>query len=246
MSRRRVRLGALALAVAGVFFVLYPAIRPYSDETSLQGAAAFASSAWIVAHVLAMLGFVLVALGLLAMYRTLRDTPAEGLAFLSLIATWIGAGLTLPYYGAEAFGLHAVGQEAIRQQSAAIMSLANDIRYGPGIVMFGAGLVLLGLGAILAAVAVWRSGEVAQVERGPVRARVRAVHPAILRQPGDSRDSWATDGRWVRVAGVWHLARPGITNRPPRTTGHHDREPGRMRESETKGPSAQRDAVGGA
>jgi hypothetical protein len=159
MSRRRVRLGALALAVAGVFFVLYPAIRPYSDETSLQGAAAFASSAWIGAHVLAMLGFVLVALGLLAMYRTLRDTPAEGLAFLSLIATWIGAGLTLPYYGAEAFGLHAVGQEAIRQQSAAIMSLANVIRYGPGIVMFGAGLVLLGLGAILAAVAVWRSGK---------------------------------------------------------------------------------------
>jgi hypothetical protein len=159
MARTRVRLGALALAAAGVFFVLYPAIRPYSDETSLQGAAAFASSAWIVAHVLAMLGFVLVALGLLALYRALRDTPAEGLAFLALIATWIGVGLTLPYYGAEAFGLHAVGQEAIRQQSAAIMSLANDIRYGPGIVLFGAGLVLLGLGAILAAVAVRRSGE---------------------------------------------------------------------------------------
>jgi hypothetical protein len=159
MARMRVRLGATALAVAGVLFVLYPAIRPYSDETSLEGAAAFASSAWIVAHVLAMLGFVLVALGLLALYRTLRDTPAEGLAFLALIATWIGAGLTLPYYGAEAFGLHAIGQEAIRQQSATIMSLANDIRYGPGIVMFGAGLVLLGLGAILAAVAVWRSGE---------------------------------------------------------------------------------------
>lgn len=60
MPSVRVRFGALALAVAGVLFVLYPAIRPYSDETSLQGAAAFASSAWIVAHVLAMLGFVLV------------------------------------------------------------------------------------------------------------------------------------------------------------------------------------------
>jgi Zinc-binding dehydrogenase len=66
MPLERVRLGALALAIAGVLFVLYPAIRPYSDEASLQGAAAFASGAWIVAHVLAMLGFVLVALGLLA------------------------------------------------------------------------------------------------------------------------------------------------------------------------------------
>lgn len=159
MAMTRVRLGALALAVAGVLFVLYPAIRPYADETSLEGAEAFASNAWIVAHVLAMLGFVLVALGLLALYRTLQDTPAEGLAFFTLITTWIGVGLTLPYYGAEAFGLHAIGQEAMRQQSAALMSLANDIRYGPGIVLFGAGLVLLGLGAILAAVAVWRSGE---------------------------------------------------------------------------------------
>ena len=158
MAQARVRLGALALAVAGVLFVLYPAIRPYSDETSLQGAAAFASNAWIVAHVLAMLGFVLVALGLLALNRTLQDTPAEGLAFLALVATWIGVGLTLPYYGAEAFGLHVLGQEALRQHSAALVGLANDVRYGPGIVLFAAGLLLVGLGAILAADAVWRSG----------------------------------------------------------------------------------------
>src|SRR5215216_3116403 len=158
MAMSRVRLGALALAVAGVLFVLYPAIRPYADETSLEGAASFASSAWIVAHVLAMLGFVLVALGLLALYRTLRDTPAEGLAFLALVTTWIGVGLTLPYYGAEAFGLHVLGQEALRQQSPALMALANEVRYGPGIYLFGAGLVLLGIGAILAAAAVWRSG----------------------------------------------------------------------------------------
>jgi hypothetical protein len=158
MATERVRLGALALAVAGVLFVLYPAVRPYSDETSLQGAAAFAANAWIVAHVLAILGFVLVALGLLALYRTLRETPAERLAFLALVTTWIGVGLTLPYYGAEAFGLHVLGQEAMRQQNAAIMALANDIRYGPGIYLFGAGLLLVGIGAILAAAAVWRSG----------------------------------------------------------------------------------------
>jgi hypothetical protein len=37
-----VRSGAVSLALAGMFFVLYPAIRPFSDETSLQGAQAFA------------------------------------------------------------------------------------------------------------------------------------------------------------------------------------------------------------
>jgi hypothetical protein len=62
-----------------------------------------------------MLGFLLVGLSLLALYRTLRDTPAEDLAFLALVMTWIGIGLTLPCYGTEAFGLHVLGEEAIRQ-----------------------------------------------------------------------------------------------------------------------------------
>ncbi len=157
VSSVRVRLGAAALAAAGVLFVLYPAIRPYSDETSLQAAAAFASSAWIVAHVLGMIGFILVALGLLALHRTLRDTPGERLAFLALVTMWIGVGLTLPYYGAEAFGLHVLGQEALRQHSTALVALASDVRYGPAIFLFAPGLLLIGAGGVLAAAAVWRS-----------------------------------------------------------------------------------------
>src|SRR5207302_10660952 len=118
-----------------------------------QGAAAFASIAWIVAHVLAMLGFILLTLGLLALYRMLQDTPAERPAFLALITTWIGVGLTLPYYGAEAFGLHVLGQEGIRQHSTALVDMANAVRYGPGLFLFGAGLLLLAVGGILAAAA---------------------------------------------------------------------------------------------
>ncbi|HZD87038.1 MAG TPA: hypothetical protein VE088_03425 [Gaiellaceae bacterium] len=33
----------------------------------------------------------------------------------ALVLTWLGVGLTIPYYGAEAFGLHAVGQRALAQ-----------------------------------------------------------------------------------------------------------------------------------
>src|SRR5512135_1044071 len=111
------RLAALSLAVAGVCFVLYPAIRPFSDEATLRGARAFATSAWIVAHSLAMVGFILLTLGLLGAYGQLRETTSGRLALTGLVVTWIGAGLTLPYYGAEAFALHAVGQEALRQNS---------------------------------------------------------------------------------------------------------------------------------
>jgi len=153
----RVRLGALSLAVSGILFVLYPAIRPFSDEASLQGAEAFASTAWILAHVLAILGFILLTLGLFSLYISLQQTSAERLAFLALILSWIGVGLTLPFYGGEAFGLHAIGQEAIRQQSSAPLNMANDVRSGAGLVIGLAGLMLIAVGAIMAAIAVWKS-----------------------------------------------------------------------------------------
>jgi hypothetical protein len=153
----RVRVGALSLAVAGVLFILYPAIRPFSDEVTLQGAQAFASSAWIVAHVLAMLGFILATWGLLALHIGLGGTSLGRLMLWALVVSWLGVGLTLPFYGAEAFGLHAIGQEALRQQSAALLSLANAVRTGPGLPIFGVGLVLLGVGAIMVAIVVWRS-----------------------------------------------------------------------------------------
>lgn len=155
----RTRLAALALVIAGVCFVLYPAIRPFSDEVSLQGAAAFASSAWLLAHSLAMVGFVLVLLGLLSVNSLLRDTAAGGLSMVAFVVTLIGVGFTLPYYGAETFALHAVGQEAIKLQNADLyVTLTNAIRYGEGIWFFGAGLLALGVGTILFAVAIWRSG----------------------------------------------------------------------------------------
>jgi hypothetical protein len=163
----RVRLGAVSLVVAGILFVLYPAIRPFSDEafsrapsdeTSLQAATAFASPAWVLAHMLGMLGFTLIGLGLLGLYFALRETAVERLALRTVVVSWLGICLTLPYYGGEAFGLHAIGQEALRQHSASLVSLADVVRGGPELVMFGVGLLLLGIGAIMAAIAIWRSG----------------------------------------------------------------------------------------
>jgi hypothetical protein len=154
----RIRLGAVSLAVSGILFVLYPLLRPFSDEFSLQGAQAFASIAWILAHMLAVVGFILLVLGLLGLHIALQHTAAQRLAFLALVLSWIGIGLTLPYYGAELFGLHAIGQEAVRQHSAALLALANAVRFGPGFIVIVVGLGLLAVGTILVALAVWRSG----------------------------------------------------------------------------------------
>jgi hypothetical protein len=157
-----VRLGSLALAVAGVLLVVYPALRPFSDETSLQGAAAFGSDAWIAAHMLAMVGFILTALGVFGLHLALQNTHVEGVSFWALIVTWIGVGLILPFYGGEAFGLHAIGQRAIAEQSPALVSMADAVRSGAGLLMFLIGLLLLAAGAIMVAIAVWRSRRLAR------------------------------------------------------------------------------------
>lgn len=154
----RVRLGAISLAVAGILFLLYPAIRPFSDETTLQGAAAFASSAWLLAHILAMVGFTLLAIGLLGLTAALQESAAGRLAYWAAVVSILGIGLTLPYYGGEAFGLHAIGQEALNEHNAALVGLANVVRGGPELVMFTVGLLLIGAGAILVAIAIWNSG----------------------------------------------------------------------------------------
>ena len=66
---------------------MYPAIRPFSDESTLRGAQAFSSASWQVAHALAMVAFILLTFGL-----------------CGLVLTAAGTRLTLPYYGAENFG----------------------------------------------------------------------------------------------------------------------------------------------
>jgi hypothetical protein len=88
----RIRLAAVSLALSGIFFVLYPAIRPFSDESSLLGAEAFASFSWVLAHSLAK-AFVLLSLGLLGLYIRLQKTPVERRAIQALVLSWIGVGI---------------------------------------------------------------------------------------------------------------------------------------------------------
>jgi hypothetical protein len=154
----RLRLNAAALIISGIFFVLYPALRPFSDEISLKGATAFSSPYWLLAHMLAMIAFTLLPVGLLGLYNTLQSTMVERSGYWALILSMLGIGFTLPFYGGEANGLHAIGQEAIRQQNADILQLADVIRSGPGLIMFLIGLLLLGIATIIAAIAIWRSG----------------------------------------------------------------------------------------
>jgi hypothetical protein len=156
-SATRIRAGAAALAAAGVLFLAYPALRPWHDEGTVAGATASMSSpAWVTAHFFAMLGFILMPLGLLALRTALAATRAEPLALTAAVLAWIGSGLVLPYYGAEDFGLHAMAGSA--GPRADLLGLVHAVRYQPlAMTIFAVGLLLLAAAAIMAAVAVWRS-----------------------------------------------------------------------------------------
>ncbi len=153
----RAKLGAISLAISGILFTLYPAIRPFSSEKGLDGAAAFGSSHWIVAHMLAMVGFTLLALGLVGWHSLLQDTPLEGSAFRAYVVSLAAIGLTLPFYGGEAYGLHAIGQTALQQNNGSLVDMASVVRGGAGLVMFLVGLLLLAVGAIMVARVIWKS-----------------------------------------------------------------------------------------
>jgi hypothetical membrane protein len=162
----RIRLGAAALGLSGVLFVLYPALRPWHDESTADGAATSMGSAnWVMSHFFAMLGFILVALGLLAVRSLVQRTSGEPLAAAAVVATWVGAGLVLPYYGAEDFGLHAGAAQGVPD----LPAFAEAVRYnGLAITIFGVGLILLGIGGILAAIAVWRANDDRLMKTGAV------------------------------------------------------------------------------
>lgn len=126
------------LVAAGALFVAYPALRPWGDATVDGMAAAFASPAWLASHLAAVAGFVLVGLGV----RPLSPAAAA--------VWWIGAGLVLPYYGAEAFALHALG---LRSSGEALAASADAVRNGPvQLTVFGVGLLLFAVAAVLVAV----------------------------------------------------------------------------------------------
>ncbi|WP_433444408.1 hypothetical protein [Nonomuraea sp. CA-141351] len=144
------RLTPAAFAAGGILFLLYPAIRPSADD-----AATIASTAWVAGHLAAMLGFVLLGLAVLGLHQVLGDR----LSLRAAAVTWVGAGLTLPYYGAEDFGLNVIARRSLSDQAPALMELVEEFRYGPvAITMFAAGLLLLGAGTVMAAISVWRSG----------------------------------------------------------------------------------------
>jgi hypothetical protein len=195
-ERRMIRLGAITLAVSGLLFLLYPAVRPWHDESTVPGAmASMSSNAWVVAHLFAMLSLILMPLGLLALVRLADGRRSFGLMLAGTVTIWLGAGLALPYYGAEDFALHAIARNVGSGASLDLLALVDAVRFGTvAATTFAIGLGLLGVGGVLLAIAIWRGGIRPRWSGVPLAIALLLLIPQFYLPP------WARIGHGVLVA----------------------------------------------
>ncbi|MEJ8281203.1 hypothetical protein [Pseudonocardia spirodelae] len=118
----------------------------------MDGPPVWADPWWVPAHLLGVLGFAAFVAGVAAVRERARGGRAEPTARVALGAAAAGTALLLPYYGAEAFGLSAVGSAVADPDAAG--RLAELVRTGPwAATTFAAGLVALAVaGVVVAAV----------------------------------------------------------------------------------------------
>ncbi|MFN3339334.1 MAG: hypothetical protein ACK40Z_06505 [Dietzia sp.] len=132
---------------SGLLIAGYLLLRPYGDSDggeSLAAAEAFASNLWLLSHLAG--ATALVALAAFWSFHTTGPLRWAGP---------VGAALVLPYYGAETFALHEIGQRALSGDPAAL-ELVAAVRDNPAAVtLFTLGLLTLAVAGIAAALS-WR------------------------------------------------------------------------------------------
>jgi hypothetical protein len=153
-SSGRLKLGAATLAVAVVLFF---AGLTHPDAVPPGVAQTISSAHWFWGHLGLIISHVLLIFGLLALYGALAGGRTERGAFIGLILSLVGIGLSLPLFGVLAFAFPSIGQKGD-------VDLAGALLNSPAMAIFlGSGSLLLAIGAVLFAVAVARSGRLSSV-----------------------------------------------------------------------------------
>lgn len=199
----RARLGAVAFALTGILFVVYEAAAPRRDQTTLAGAESWTTAGWALAHLAAIVGLILIPLGYGAIRGHLEGTRNEKTAFKAAAIGYVGSALTISYYGAETYGLKAIGQRAVEDGDPSMTEVGNAFRQDPtAMAVFAIGLALIAIAAVIAAVAVWRSGTLQRWSGVPLAALLVTMLPQYF-LPHAGRIVW---GALVAVAALWLAA----------------------------------------
>jgi hypothetical protein len=155
---------ALALGLSSLTLAAFPLIRPFFPfdprtpvETLAGASPAVTSGRWLIAHYLALIGFVLLLCVLPALRARLAAAGVEGQARWAVLLSGVGVALILPTLGVELYALPAIGRLYLDGHHA-VAALVGLIYRGAAVLVMLLGLLLLAIGAVLFARAVGGSG----------------------------------------------------------------------------------------
>ena len=199
----RFRLGAVALGLSAALLTAFPLVRPFfpldprSPRETLEVASpSITSVRWVVAHLLAMVAFVLLPFGMLALYAYLRAGLTERRAFRALAWSLAGIALIMPMLGFETYVFPILGSLYLAGTTA-IAPVVGLIYLGPAIVIFLLGLLFLAIGVVYLALAIWRDS------RLPRWAGVLFAIGLALWFPPFPRAVRIIDGFFIGLGGLW-------------------------------------------
>ena len=103
-----------------------------------------------------------------------------GLTVAATAIIWFGAGLSLPYYGAEDFALHAIARQMLWVIARSAWSGRSDRFGAAAATTFVAGLVLLGVGGVMIAILIWRTAILPRLGGVPLAIALALLIPGSI------------------------------------------------------------------
>ena len=154
---------AVTLGLSSLALAIFPLVRPFFPfdprhplETLNGAGRPITSAAWLIAHYVALLGFVLLLCALPTLYGRLSTAGVEPRARWATLLSGVGVALILPTLGVEIYVLPAIGRLFLGG-NASVAPAVGLIYLGGATAVMLLGLLLLAIGAILLASAIGRS-----------------------------------------------------------------------------------------
>ncbi len=155
---------ALTLGLSSLALAAFPLVRPFfpfdprTPAETLAGASrAVTSAPWLIAHYLALVGFVLLLCVLPELSSHLTAAGVASRARSSMLLSGIGVTLILPTLGVELYALPAIGRLYL-EGNPSVAARVGLIYGGAAVLVMLLGLLLLAIGAFTFARAAAQSG----------------------------------------------------------------------------------------
>ena len=202
---------ALTLGLSSLALAVFPLVRPFfrfdprvPAETMARAAPTVTSASCLIAHYLALVGFVLLLCVLPALHARLSAAGGQARSLRATLLSGVGVALILPTLGVELYVLPEIGRLYLDGQRNVADLLV--LYRGAAVLVMLLGLLLLAIGAVIFARAVGKSGALPRWAAVTYAVGLAFWCPLL---PPPVR---IVDGLLIGIGGLglaWSLRRPG-------------------------------------